>query len=282
MTTAIYIPTRGRWGSQVTYDALEQTGYAVRLVCPEDEVAAHVKRGRDAVGCPVEGITATRQWIMDWWPMGGKVMMFDDDLRFAVRRIDDPGKFLPATVGDITVMVQRLEAMLDRVPLVGLCNRGGANRVPPSDIPVSMNKRLFDVQCLDAEWFHKNKIVYRQRFMEDFDVSLQALLKGYPTALLTTHTKDNIGGANAGGGCSIYRTPEKQAIAAHQLADRWPGFVKVRVVNAKGSGIWSERTDVTVSWAKAAKAGQELRDILGKDQHPDLDWDDLAPEWTLL
>jgi hypothetical protein len=280
--TQIYIPTRGRVGSQVTYDTLVGAIVnTIALVCPPDEVKAHHAEGRAAIACPAQGITATRQFIMDHCPTG-KVLMFDDDLRFAVRRLDDPGKFLPAGGNDVRDMVARLESMLDQVPLVGLCNRGGANRVPPGDIPVSMNKRLFDVQCVDAEWFHKNKIVYRQRFMEDFDVSLQALLKGYPTALLTTHTKDNIGGANAGGGCSIYRTPEKQAIAARQLADRWPGFVKVRVVNAKGSGIWSERTDVTVQWAQAAKAGRELRDILGMDQHPTPDWSDLAPEWTLL
>lgn len=280
MTTA-YIPTRGRVAKQPTYESLVPTGIQVFLVCPPDEVAAHRAKGRSVLSCPATGVSATRQWIMDN-THDSKVMMFDDDLRFAERLTSNQERFIGATPESTRTLVNRLEAMLDQVPLVGLGNRGGANRVPDKNIPVAMCKRLFDVQCVDTEWFHSEGIKYRMPFMEDFDVNLQALLKGYPSALLTTHTKDNINGANAGGGCSMYRTLEDQAKAARTLAARWPGFVTLREVQAKTAGEWATRIDVEVRWVKAFKAGVELRDLLGKEQHPTPDWEGLAPEWQIF
>lgn len=279
--TIVYIPTRGRVGKQPTYDALAPSGIECVLVCPPDELVGHTNAGYKAFPCKAEGVAATRQAIMGYAEQT-KVMMFDDDLRFAVRRLDAPTKFVPAQTKDIRVMLDRMETMLDQVPLVGLCNRGGANNTPRNNIPVAMNKRIFDVQCYDVEWFHREGIQFRQQFMEDFDVCLQAALKGFPTAMLTTHTKDNIGGAQAGGGCSIYRTMEGQEKAARQLAERFPGFVTLREVKASGVGEWATRIDVKVMWVEAAKAGRELRDLLGMEQHPTPDWEGIAPEWTLL
>lgn len=279
--TIIYIPSRGRLVKQPTYDTLVDSGFDVVIVCPPEEVRSHESKRRAALACPVQGIMATRQWIVDN-ATDRKVLMFDDDLRFAERTLANPGRFVNADARSVRTMLLRLEALLDQVPLAGLGNRGGANRVEPHNIPVAMNKRLFDVHCLDTEWFHREGIRYRQEFMEDFDVSLQAHLKGYPSALLTTHTKDNIGGANAGGGCSMYRTLDRQARAARQLAATWPGFVSIREVQAKSKGEWSTRIDVKVKWVEAFKAGVELRDLLGIPQHPAPDWEGLAPEWTLL
>lgn len=279
--TIVYIPTRGRVARQPTYDALLPSGIEIVLVCPPEEVAGHMAQGRAAWACPAQGISATRQWIMDN-AFDQKVMMFDDDLRFAERTLANPGRFVNADLKSIRTMLDRLEAMLDQVPLAGLGNRGGANRVPMQNIPVAMNKRLFDVHCVDTRWFKSEGIKYRLPLMEDFDVNLQALLKGYPTGLLTTHTKDNIGGANAGGGCSTYRTLEKQEKAARALEKLWPGFVSLREVEAKASNEWAKRIDVKVMWVQAFNAGCELRDLLGKEQHPEPNWEGFAPEWELL
>jgi len=268
-------------GNQPTYDALIETGLECVLICPPDEFKAHRGKGYNALPCPTNGITATRQWIMDNI-QSRKIMMFDDDLRFAYRSLENPGRFKQCERKDHRVMLERLELLLDQVPLVGLCNRGGANNTPKKDIPVAMNKRLFDVQCIDTEWFHREGITYRQPFMEDFDVCLQAHLKGFPSAMLTTHTKDNVGGAAAGGGCSIYRTMDKQFAAAHALADLWSGFVSTREVQAKSGNEWATRTDVKVKWVEAFKAGCVLRDLLGQEQFPAPDWSEIAPEWSLF
>lgn len=249
----------------------------VWLVVPEDEASKH--KWPRVLAHNVDGIRATRQWIMDQ-NLDRKIIQIDDDLRFSTRRLDDPSKFTSATLADVTTIFNRLELMLDQVPLAGLAERSGANRMSPKDIPVSMSKRLFSVQAIDNEWFHQAKMSYRLEFMSDFDLTLQCLFKGYPSALLTSHAKDSTSGSNASGGCSIDRTPEALERSAYELARRWPDFVTTR--EAKGWKGQESRTDVRVAWAKTAQAGIELRDLLGQDLHPTPDWEGLAPEWTLL
>lgn len=280
--TIICIPTRGRVGRVRTLEFMAGSPWLDRvwLVAPEDEAPKH--KWPRVMAHNVKGIRATRQWIMDFLKdADDKVIQVDDDMRFATRRLDDPSKFTSATPEDVTTIFNRLEAMLDQVPLAGLAERSGANRMSPKDIPVSMSKRLFSVQAIDIEWFHQANMKYRIEFMSDFDLTLQCLFKGYPSALLTTHAKDSTSGSNAPGGCSIDRTGEALDKSARELARLWPDFVTVREAKEwKGIG---PRTDVRVAWAKTAQAGIDIRrDLLGIDPYPKPDWSDLAPEWSLL
>lgn len=277
--TTICIPTRGRVGRVRTLEFMAGSPWIDRvwLVAPKGEAEKH--KWPRVLAHDVDGIRATRQWIMDQ-NLDSKVIMVDDDLRFATRRLDDPSKFASSTASDVTTIFNRLELMLDQVPLAGLAERSGANRMSAKDIPVSMSKRLFSVQAIDNGWFHRAKMSYRLEFMSDFDLTLQCLFKGYPSALLTSHAKDSTSGSNAPGGCSIDRTPEALERSSYELARRWPQFVTTR--EAKGWKGQESRTDVRVAWAQTAKAGIELRDLLGQDQHPTPDWSDIAPEWTLM
>lgn len=278
--TTICIPTRGRVGRVRTLEFMAGSSWLdkVVLVAPQDEAPKH--NWPRVLAHDVSGIRATRQWIMDQ-NIDDKVIQVDDDMRFATRRLDDPSKFNSATPGDVTAIFNRLEAMLDQVPLAGLAERSGANRMSPKDIPVSMSKRLFSVQAIDNRWFHQANIRYRLEFMSDFDITLQCLIKGYPSGLLTTHAKDSTSGSNAPGGCSIDRTGEALDKSARELARLWPEFVTLREAKEwKGIG---PRTDVRVAWAKCAQAGVYLREnLMGLPTYPTPDWSDLAPEWTLL
>lgn len=278
--TTICIPTRGRVGRVRTLEFMAGSPWLdeVWLVAPKDEAGKH--QWPRVMAHDVEGIRATRQWIMDQ-NVDSKVIMVDDDLRFSTRRLDDPSKFASATPPHVTTIFNRLELMLDQVPLAGLAERSGANRMSAKDIPVSMSKRLFSVQAIDNDWFHRANMSYRIEFMSDFDLTLQCLFKGYPSALLTSHAKDSTSGSNAPGGCSIDRTGEALDRSARELARLWPDFVTLREAKEwKGIG---PRTDVRVAWAKTAQAGIDLRtNLLGIDLHPTPDWSELAPEWTLL
>lgn len=277
--TTICIPTRGRVGRVRTLEFMAGSSWLshVWLVAPKDEAEKH--KWPRVLAHDVNGIRATRQWIMDQ-NIDDKVIMVDDDLRFSTRRLDDPSKFTSATPKDVNLIFNRLELMLDQVPLAGLAERSGANRMSPKDIPVSMSKRLFSIQAIDNDWFHQAKMSYRIEFMSDFDLTLQCLFKGYPSALLTSHAKDSTSGSNAPGGCSIDRTGEALDRSARELARLWPEFVTLREAKEwKGIG---PRTDVRVAWAKTAQTGIELRDLLGQDLHPTPDWEGLAPEWQIL
>lgn len=251
-----YIPTMGRTARQVTADYFKGSRHLLDLylVCPPREVAALQAKGFQALACEAKGIAKTRQWILDQHMSPGPIVMMDDDLRFAKRRTDDPGKFAPVeSTADLNEMFESLLSMLEVVPFAGIANRSGANRLPT---PATSNARTFDMYALNPSVFSEHDIRFDNvSLMEDFDVSLQLLSKGIETGLLTTFTKDNIGGASATGGCSTYRDSAMQQMAAVDLAIRWPGFVQVVKKETAGTGLWAERWDVRVSWDKAFKAG---------------------------
>lgn len=202
----------------------------------------------------VKGISATRQFIMDYHVGSEKLLMFDDDLKFATRRHDDPTKFRPSSAADVEEMLDLLWGALDDAAVVGLASRGGANR---ETAPWRVNQRLFDVMGFRVDILHEEGFRYRQQFMEDFDLQLQFLTHGFPTVMLNSYTKDDFG-SNTEGGCSAYRDAHGQMMASLELWENWPDFVGIRKVKSTWDTI-GERYDVTVYWSKAFKAGQKWR-----------------------
>lgn len=279
--TIVCIPTRGRAYEQRTLDTLRGTRWEERtwLVVPDEE--HHLHNYPRVLAHNVEGISATRQWIVENAYHAERVIMLDDDLLFAVRRLDEPAKFNKASPTDLADILDTLDSMLDQMPVCGLSARQGGNNLADAP-PIMLNTRLNAVHALNVRWMADNNIRYRKTFMEDFDMVLQVLSLGVPTASLTTHAWDNYK-TNAPGGCSIYRTLEGQAKASYDLEATWPDFVTSVEKTQKGGGDgWAKRIDVRVQWQKAAKAGRLNRDMLGLDPWPEPDWSDLFPEWSLL
>lgn len=255
----IYIPTYRRIDSQVTWGYLSPfwRDRAVLVAVPE-EVGPLRERGYSVLECPAKGIGPTRQWIIEQHA-GRYVFMFDDDLHFFRRREDEPEKFMPKdTMANDTgifddMMIDLLE-LLTEVPLVGIAGRGGANRVTDR---VRRNMRMHDMFGIDLDVTREHGFrIDRIKFMEDFDFILQHLAAGYDTACLNSYVKYDYSVRE--GGCSEYRDAAGQAAAALDLAMLWPEFVTTRQVKSKSyDGMWGSRTDVTVQWGKAARAGKD-------------------------
>lgn len=251
----IYIPTYGRTTRQETLRAFpSEWRDRTALVCrPEEEQAL---RGYDVevLAAPVKGIAATRQWILDQHE-GDALLMFDDDLKFARRRSDDPTKFEKLHPGDpqIGTMLATLWEALTWYPVVGLASRGGANR---ETADWRFNQRIWDVMGLRMDIVRREGFRYRQPLMEDFDLHLQFLTRGYPSAMLNAYTKDDFG-SNAPGGCSAYRDATMQAAASIDLVLTWPDFVSLRETNNDWGNGMERRMDVRVQWGRAFKAGKE-------------------------
>lgn len=258
----IYIPTYGRVARQETLAAFP-AGWQARtaLVCrPEERADLAFRYGVEVMVAPVKGISATRQWILEQHE-GDRFLMFDDDLKFAQRRKDDPTKFERLEHQDprIGTMLGTLLEALEWYPVVGLASRGGANR---ETADWRFNQRLWDVMGLRKDIADQNGFRYRKDLMEDFDIHLQFLTHGYPSAMLNAFTKDDFG-SNAPGGCSTYRDGAMQAAAACDLVLDWPAFVRLRQTqNDWGNGM-ENRWDVRVQWGKAFMAGQAWRQAQG-------------------
>jgi hypothetical protein len=260
----IYIPTFGRSEDQKTFHELPPKLHAnTTLVVDSREkklYAKYLEEGAGVLVCPpsVNTIGKVRQYVMERHAVevhGPKIVMLDDDLGFCTRRTDDPGKFLASTQKDIAALFATLEKTLGKYAHAGVCAREGGNRFAESG-PIVECTRLLRLLAYDVEVFRREKIRFdRIIIMEDFDVALQLLRKGYKNALLTGWCQGQ-GSSNAPGGCSTYRTMEKQREGALGLAKLHEPFVRVVEKTTKGAWNGQTRTDCTVYWKKAYDSSQ--------------------------
>jgi hypothetical protein len=199
-------------------------------------------------------LAPTRDYIIHSMPGDDHVVFLDDDLHFAVRRDDDRTKFRQPRVGDLCEMFRGLDTVLKMYPMAGIGAREGGNRVTEQFV---YNTRIMRVLAFRRSYLKKHNICFTPMVvMEDFHVNLQILRSGADTCVLNDWVSNQAGGSDAPGGCSTYRSDAVQTAAAHMLAGRHPGFVKVVQKATKTAWGGGTRTDVTVQWKKArASAG---------------------------
>jgi len=249
----IFIPTYGRSDRQVTWDNLPAIAQMdTQLVIQHREYGKYDNEKYPFITLPpeIQSIGPTRQWLVD--NRGPFIIMLDDDLDFAVRRADDPTKFRPATGMDVNSMLHEIvDSLMEGYPLVGISAREGANY---DTSQFKYNTRQMRVHGVNTTFFRDHGIRFdRIEFMEDFDVVLQLLERGYSTRVLNGYVHNQRGGSNAPGGCSTTRTLEKHNEAAKELMRLHPKYV--RLVE-KDSGNWGgARIDVNVQWKRAHLEG---------------------------
>lgn len=252
----IYIPSRSRADQKHhTFDTLPgHFKEKAKFVVHESERDAYAARfgKKHILATTITGIGPVRQLIIQ--KAKRAVLMLDDDLSFFARRDDDPTKLRKATDVDVTRMLcdvaelMETEFEADAYAHVAIAVREGANR---NTDPILYNTRCLRALGYRADILRREKIRFdRLPVMEDFDVALQLLRKGYDSATLNTYAQDQ-GQSNAAGGCSTYRSMEVQAQGAQGLAKLHPDFVRVVQKEAKSGAPWATRLDVQVAWKKA-------------------------------
>jgi hypothetical protein len=200
----------------------------------------------------ISTLTPTRDHLIHDMEGPDRVVFLDDDLHFAVRREDDRTKFRQPQPTDIQRMFQNVSDMLSHVPHVGIGAREGGNR---NTEKVLMNTRIMRVLAYSRRYLRENHITFSPLVvMEDFHVNLQILRSGADTVVLNDYVSNQAGGSNAPGGCSHYRSDAVQTAAAHMLAARHPGFVRVAQKATKAAWGGGTRTDVVVQWKAARRS----------------------------
>jgi hypothetical protein len=255
----IFIPTMGRPPErQYTLRELPRQvfeRYKPTLVAPPADYKALRAAGLTVVECRAKGIAATRQWILDN-SMDPHVLMLDDDLSsWSWRGLDgDRVAYRKATVDERVKGLREVERLLHKYRHGSIGHRLFANNRDT----VEYNTRQLRALAYDRDHMNKVGVKFRLPVMEDFDVQLQLLNKGYPCFQYNQLVQEQ-NGSNIAGGCSTYRTAEVQAKAAHQLAFLHPDCVTVVEKKLKASdNMWATRTDVRVSWRNAIRAGREF------------------------
>jgi len=243
----LFIPTLGRPNRQETWDHLPPSlRERTRLLVDEGELTAYKRYPCVALPSDCRGIGRVRQFVVDNSP--GKVVMLDDDLRFAMRREDAPTKFRDATSQEVAKVFEVLESCLETFPHASICTREGGNRDTSAYVT---NTRLLRVLAYDTRVLRAEGIRFdRVHVMEDFDVTLQLLRRGHANVSINWAVQDQLG-SNKSGGCSIYRSMEIQRDAAIKLHHLHPEFVSVVKKQTKVAWQGQERTDVVIQWKRA-------------------------------
>lgn len=265
----ILICTYGRMTptQQVTLQNLNAARYQPTLVVQERELNSMMRIGDmsfDTYCLPdtCRTISHTRDHLIHKavlpYQKDDKILMLDDDLDFAVRRLDDPTRFHNMAPHDYKAMFDTISRQLDVYPMVGIAPREGGNR---NTEEFMYNTRIMRGLGFRRDYLREHAIFFSGvELMEDFHVNLQILRSGADTCVVNNWVQNQRGGSNAPGGCSSYRTQALQTAAANKLAGLHPGFVKVL---QKRSLNWGEgvetRTDVMVYWKKARASAEALK-----------------------
>jgi hypothetical protein len=249
----VYILSAGRPRRQYTYNYLPDRWRDIaRIVVQDREVALYREALPEArllvLPSFIRKVNTTRQWLVEN-AREPRLVMLDDDLEFAVRRNDEPGKFLSLGLypQHFDTMFEWLYESLGEYAHAGLIAREGAHLIF-SDVVVG---RMMRVLGYDRKRLLRSGARFDAlEFMEDFHVTLSLLRSGLPNVLCARYSQGQRG-SDVSGGCSAYRTPDTHARAARDLHRLHPEFVKL--VTKKTDKAWGglERTDVQVSWKKA-------------------------------
>lgn len=261
----IYIPTRGRVKNQLTLRGLppELQEQAI-IVCPKDEIGRHdvecrydkIKTNFLAQPDDIKFIADKRKWIVEQCPED-KLVMLDDDLRFAVRREDNPGLFRKATNEDVLTAFKELaEILSEETPHAGFAARGmsigdAAKRGGWQESKRAMYVLGFylPIARFWAEWG-------RIRIREDFDITLQLLSMGFPNRVNYSFVTDQKAFTPGGGDSPLERTVDISNAAARQLQELHPDYV---TLSEKTFANSPSRTEVIIQWIKAYEDGKRFR-----------------------
>ncbi len=254
----IYIPSRDRLDAQYTWDNLTPELRAqTHIVCPAEEVAAHLERGRNALARPPLKLSGVRQWLVEEVAQQDQpVIMLDDDLGFFKRK--DPAAYNLEPISGTAALNILFEHLHDLVAVegfahAGLCPRQGNNRFFPQTLLRAT--RINAVQCvLPAKLAQHNARYDAVELMEDYHVVLTLLEAGEDNRVIADYAWDQVKGSGAPGGFAHYRTKERQAAAAELLHSLHPHYVRVvekEPKTGRGDSWGGSRIDVRVYWRRA-------------------------------
>ena len=283
--TPVFIPSRSR-ASRLNKSVLTKLPPEIQkqavLIVPDIQFEEYDKiRKKDFPnvgiwGTNAEGISKTRKFIGEFtknWMKSSKFIMLDDDLTdWATRIGPDTHKLRQSTPDDMIEMFEWIQNTLDTYAHCSVSPRGNNmvrnnKGVFVGEKPLTMeNVRTLRLLAYRVEEFLSVEHG-RVPIMEDFDVNLQLLEKGYKNIQSYNWTQDQRQTALPGG-CSDYRTLELHDAGARRLAELHPNFVKLRTKVNKAkvthNQAFTERTEVTIAWKEAYKSSQEPRDEMEK------------------
>ena len=204
-------------------------------------------------------LPSQRQYVMEEWAKLGYsyIWLMDDDLQYFKR--NEENLLRKASTEEIEEMFLSMREHLNEISMVGISTRLGNNRIVSDYDEINRVTRSYAIASDVFKKVGATFAPFEPFTAEDFNITLQFLQKGYKNRILHTFAQEDVGGSNAEGGCSLYRTAEVQRRTSFWLAETYP-CVKIKGKYCKGSWGLQEladgrnyRVDVIVQWKQAYK-----------------------------
>lgn len=254
----IYIPTLSRAGkiSTLKWIPREMLKF-VHLVVQKQEHEEYQDKHPDVSKLVLPGdiktISPTREYIIK--NCNEKyIIMMDDDLSFYIRKQEGDWHLRYMKDAEFLLAYKALLwKLIKGYAHVAISAREGNNRHVEE---WCYNQRYMRAYAYNTE-IVKGLKFNRVECMEDFDIALQLIKKGFPSAINYYYAhgqKDS----NASGGCSNWRSREVHNNNAKRLAELHPDCVKIRKKKMKQAwGGGGEILDVIVQWKKAYESSKK-------------------------
>lgn len=231
-STFLSLPDSYKVKTTFVVDSVDAKNLKVRLGITDEQILIHPEN--------VKSIAQKRAFIIEYF--NGKILMLDDDLRFA-NRIAGTTKLEQATKATIEKYFKEIEDALDIYVHVGISARQGNNNLEEKWVK---NTRMMYALGYWLPTVNEVCSLGRIETREDMDYTLQLLKAGYPNVVLSELCVDQK--YNSPGGASTERTVESSNRDAERLAELHPGIVKVVEKNYEKS---IPRKEVICYWKKA-------------------------------
>jgi len=254
MKARIVIPTRARPEVKTFYNLPKEIQKRTVLVIRPDEEWLY-----EAIPCKkimldkgVEGLSPTRQWILDNIDDRYVIQLDDDFSSYSFKPDMRQWKLIKATPRQVVEMFELVDFWLRKcVVHAGIMDRVRAAQPSKSGEEYSENTLCMQFLGYDQKILQEEGVRFdRVRLAQDKDVCLQLLERGYGNRV-SKRFSYNCSGTDTTGGCAVYRTEKLRIKQAKLLARLHPGIVTQIQKTVKKHGETITRMKNRVSWKLA-------------------------------
>jgi hypothetical protein len=240
----VFVPTKGRWESRLTFNALEKIGvpYTAFVEPQEYDNYAVVIDSRNIHVMPHsnQGLVVTRNYIWDY-AQSLKTPRFwtiDDNIKNFFR-LNNNLK-VPVTSGSMMYAIEDFVERYENVPIAGMNYFMFASRKTKIE-PFTLNTRVYSNMLIQTDAKDPNGKPYRNEgfYNDDTDLCLRVLKDGYCTILFNAFLVEKSVTMTVKGGMTPHYQGDGRYKMAKELQDKHPDVTKI----TRKWGRWQHQVD---------------------------------------
>jgi hypothetical protein len=270
----VYVPTKGRWETPLTINALEKLGVPYYAVVQPQEATRYesvVKTGTILLlPAGLDGLVPARNWIKDHATRAGakRHWQIDDNIDGFFRLFNNIKT--PVTTGAIFRAMEDFSDRYTNVAISGPNYFMFAPRKSGKIKPLTMNTRVYSCSLISCEIPHR----YRDVYNDDTDICLRVLKDGLCTVLFNAFLCMKATTMTVKGGNTPIYQGDGRRMMAESLQRQHPDVVTI----VQKWGRWQHQVNYLPFRRNALVLREDVEIVEGKDDFGmELEVDSSAP-----